>query len=80
MKRAKFLPGQDLIFRMADTLNNIQSRSSSLISGVVQIARQCDGLRCDMAILPDVFKKTWGAPAFLAGSYPAHPDGKPGIL
>jgi hypothetical protein len=30
-----------------------------------QIAAQCDGIRCDMAmlLLTDVFSKTWGAPA-----------------
>jgi hypothetical protein len=29
---------------------------------LIRIARQCDGVRCDMAmlVLPDVFKRTWG--------------------
>jgi glycosidase len=29
---------------------------------LIKIGRQCDGVRCDMAmlVLPDVFKKTWG--------------------
>jgi glycosidase len=29
---------------------------------LIRIARQCDGVRCDMAmlVLPEVFKKTWG--------------------
>jgi glycosidase len=29
------------------------------------VARQCDGVRCDMAmlVLPEVFEKTWGIPA-----------------
>jgi hypothetical protein len=33
---------------------------------LVRIAGQCDGLRCDMAmlILPDVFEKTWGRKAY----------------
>jgi len=35
---------------------------------LVNVARRCDGVRCDMAmlVLPDVFERTWGrrAPAF----------------
>jgi hypothetical protein len=29
---------------------------------LLRIARQCDGVRCDMAmlVLPDVFERTWG--------------------
>ncbi|HZW88421.1 MAG TPA: alpha-amylase family glycosyl hydrolase, partial [Myxococcaceae bacterium] len=32
---------------------------------LLKIAGQCDGVRCDMAmlVLPDVFEKTWGRPA-----------------
>ncbi len=32
---------------------------------LAKIARQCDGVRCDMAmlILPEVFERTWGIPA-----------------
>ena len=31
---------------------------------LLRIARQCDGVRCDMAmlVLPDVFSRTWGMP------------------
>jgi hypothetical protein len=40
----------------------------AMIGEVVKIAEQCDGLRCDMAmlILPEVFERTWGrrAPSF----------------
>ena len=40
----------------------------AMIGELVKIARQCDGLRCDMAmlVLPDVFERTWGqrAPLF----------------
>ena len=40
----------------------------AMISQLVKIAAQCDGLRCDMAmlVLPDVFERTWGrrAPLF----------------
>jgi hypothetical protein len=34
---------------------------------LVKIAGQCDGVRCDMAmlVLPDVFQRTWGIPAKL---------------
>jgi hypothetical protein len=38
------------------------------IGELLRISRQCDGLRCDMAmlVLPDVFERTWGlkAPLF----------------
>jgi hypothetical protein len=35
---------------------------AAMIAELTRIARQCDGLRCDMAMLmlPDVFQKTWG--------------------
>lgn len=34
----------------------------AMIAELTRIAKQCDGLRCDMSmlILPDVFQKTWG--------------------
>jgi len=34
----------------------------AMIADLVEIAGQCDGVRCDMAmlILPDVFERTWG--------------------
>jgi hypothetical protein len=34
----------------------------AMIATLVKIARQCDGVRCDMAmlVLPDVFERTWG--------------------
>jgi hypothetical protein len=39
-----------------------------MIGELVRIAGQCDGVRCDMAmlVLPDVFERTWGrrAPLF----------------
>jgi alpha amylase-like protein len=40
----------------------------AMLAELARIARQCDGVRCDMAmlILPEVFERTWGiaAPAF----------------
>ena len=40
----------------------------AMIGELVKICAQCDGIRCDMAmlVLPDVFERTWGraAPAF----------------
>ncbi len=40
----------------------------AMISELMRIATQCDGLRCDMAmlVLPEVFERTWGThcPAF----------------
>ena len=39
-----------------------------MIGELLKIASQCDGVRCDMAmlVLPDVFERTWGrrAPLF----------------
>jgi hypothetical protein len=34
----------------------------ALVGELVRVARQCDGLRCDMAmlVLPDIFERTWG--------------------
>ena len=34
----------------------------AMISELIRIAGQCDGVRCDMAmlVLPDVFERTWG--------------------
>jgi hypothetical protein len=34
----------------------------ALIAELVRIGGQCDGLRCDMAmlVLPEIFEKTWG--------------------
>src|SRR4051812_25565583 len=34
----------------------------AMIAALVKIATQCDGVRCDMAmlVLPDVFERTWG--------------------
>lgn len=34
----------------------------AMISELIKISGQCDGVRCDMAmlVLPDVFEKTWG--------------------
>ncbi len=45
-----------------------QSTQEAMIGELMRIAGQCDGLRCDMAmlVLPDVFERTWGkrAPLF----------------
>jgi Alpha amylase, catalytic domain len=37
----------------------------AMIDILLKIAAQCDGVRCDMAmlVLPDVFERTWGRPA-----------------
>ena len=37
----------------------------AMIGALVKIAGQCDGLRCDMAmlVLPEVFERTWGIPS-----------------
>jgi glycosidase len=37
----------------------------AMIEELTKIAEQCDGVRCDMAmlVLPEVFERTWGLPA-----------------
>jgi glycosidase len=44
----------------------------AMLGELRRIARQCDGLRCDMAmlVLPEVFERTWGikAPPFWPGA------------
>ncbi len=37
----------------------------AMIGELLKIAGQCDGVRCDMAmlVLPDVFERTWGVPS-----------------
>ena len=44
------------------------STQEAMIGELLRIAAQCDGVRCDMAmlVLPDVFERTWGrrAPLF----------------
>ena len=46
-----------------------------MIGELLKIAGQCDGVRCDMAmlVLPEVFERTWGAPA---GAVLAEGDGR----
>jgi hypothetical protein len=51
-----------------DTLQlNYGNRATqeAMIGELQKIARQCDGVRCDMAmlVLPDVFERTWGLQA-----------------
>jgi glycosidase len=38
---------------------------NAMIGELLSIGEQCDGVRCDMAmlVLPDVFERTWGRPA-----------------
>ena len=51
---------------------------------LVRIAGQCDGVRCDMAmlVLPDVFERTWGrrAPLFWPRGDAAGARAGPGLL
>jgi Alpha amylase, catalytic domain len=47
-------------------LNYSSSATQAAMIGELQkISAQCDGVRCDMAmlVLPDVFERTWGLPA-----------------
>jgi len=55
---------------------------TAMLGELLQIADQCDGVRCDMAmlVLPEVFARTWGisAPPFwpkaIAGIRQKHPE------
>ncbi|MGH7146944.1 MAG: alpha-amylase family glycosyl hydrolase [Burkholderiales bacterium] len=44
-----------------------QATQDAMIGELIKIAGQCDGVRCDMAmlVLPDVFERTWGLQAEL---------------
>ena len=56
----------------------------AMLGELSRISRQCDGVRCDMAmlVLPEVFEKTWGisAPAFWPRVTKAVRAGVPGFL
>lgn len=56
----------------------------AMIGELVTIAGQCDGVRCDMAmlVLPDVFERTWGrrAPLFWPGAIERVREKVPGFL
>jgi hypothetical protein len=70
-----------------DTLQlNYGSRAlqDALIDELQRVARQCDGVRCDMAmlVLPGVFERTWGiaAPPFWPRATAAVRADNPGFL
>ena len=55
-----------------------------MIGELLRIAGQCDGVRCDMAmlVLPDVFERTWGAArrrSFWPEAIAASPRARPGL-
>jgi glycosidase len=56
----------------------------AMLGELARIARQCDGVRCDMAMLalPEVFERTWGisAPAFWPRATEAIRAKAPGFL
>lgn len=64
-----FAYGRDPYFAgWPDTLQLDYSNPATqeaMIGELTRIAGQCDGVRCDMAmlVLPDVFARTWGRPA-----------------
>lgn len=43
----------------------IPEAQEAMIGELLQIGQQCDGVRCDMAmlVLPEVFERTWGIPS-----------------
>jgi glycosidase len=55
----------------------------AMIAELLKIAGQCDGVRCDMAmlVLPDVFERTWGhlAPLFWPRATQRVREGVPGF-
>ena len=56
----------------------------AMLGELLRIAGQCDGVRCDMAmlVLPEVFERTWGigVRALLAGGDPARAGAGPRLL
>lgn len=56
----------------------------AMLTQLVSISRQCDGVRCDMAmlILPDIFERTWGRrpPPFWPDAIQAARDANPDFL
>jgi len=56
----------------------------TMLGELQRIARQCDGVRCDMAmlVLPEVFQRTWGIPSdpFWPRATRAIHDEHPGFL
>ncbi len=56
----------------------------AMLGELARIARRCDGVRCDMAmlVLPEVFQRTWGIPAspFWPRATAAVRDEVPGFL
>lgn len=56
----------------------------AMIGELIKIAGQCDGVRCDMAmlVLPDVFERTWGrrAPLFWPTATQRVRESVPGFL
>ena len=56
----------------------------AMLGELRRVARQCDGVRCDMAmlVLPEVFERTWGisAPAFWSRATEAVRAENPGFL
>jgi Alpha amylase, catalytic domain len=56
----------------------------AMIGELIEIAGQCDGVRCDMAmlVLPDVFERTWGrrAPLFWPNATRRARERVPGFL
>ena len=60
------------------------SLQAAILCELRRIARQCDGVRCDMAmlVLPEVFERTWGisAPAFWPRATAAVRSEVPGFL
>jgi glycosidase len=57
---------------------------AAMIGEMIKIAGQCDGVRCDMAmlVLPEVFERTWGqrAPVFWPTAIQRVRDRFPGFL
>ncbi|MDQ6655031.1 MAG: alpha-amylase family glycosyl hydrolase [Verrucomicrobiota bacterium] len=56
---------------------------AAMTAQLLKIAAQCDGVRCDMAMLalPEIFERTWGrpAPAFWARAIASVRDRAPGF-
>jgi glycosidase len=59
--RDPFFPGWPDTLQLNYGNNDLQD---AMRNELIKISGQCDGVRCDMAmlVLPDIFEKTWGQP------------------
>jgi hypothetical protein len=75
-RRSALAAGDHYRLRMQNASDDIASNpklQEAMVGELQRIAGQCDGVRCDMAmlVLPEVFQRTWGIAAELSGERPS---------